>query len=359
MRLRFSLFLCFSLLIIPSLAFSKTEERKEAIQHAFDGLKHKLSLQEINYSPEPVDYAQDLRPAKKTRSIFSQRHIIIDKILDEVELSIAVKIGYMTGETIYDFNHHASELTFPFDNWMGGVDFSLGMNRLSLNAGFWGSLQDETGSKNTNKDWTSGGLLFSSTESVQKIDAIIWDANLRYDFYDKNMSRSINPLLLKTGDEVKIGLLLGYKFERFDFDLYDLYQTLTSSLSNEGERVGTYKVKYWLPYVGIAADVLRKKCGFSLNLKIPFHPTAEDVDNHLLRGLTFYGDYNKPDYALMFSVDGFWKLVENWRLQAGADATFIALDGDTWEQAGDLVWNKDQTTELNQWIFWSGLQYRF
>ena len=369
MKLKFSLFLCFSLLIIPSLAFSKTNERKEAIQQAFDGLRRKLPPQEINYSSAAVDYAEKSMPVKKSRSMFPRRQIIINQILDEVEIELGFKVGYIGGSTTYDFNYHTSELVWPLDNWMAGLDVRLGKKNLSLNAGFWGSITDEAGAKMTDKDWTAGTLA-SSSESRAMVDAIIWDANLRYDFYNKNMSRNINSLLLLTGDKVKIGFLLGYRYERYDFDCYDLYYPSppysSASMLYEDELVLTYNIKYQLPYIGLAADIERKKIGFKFGLKFPILPKAEHLDNHPLRTLTnptrtltSHGDYESFEKGIMYNVSGFWKFSENWRAELGVDGAYVKIDGNNWEDFGDPAWNQQMFTVLQYIIFWSGFQYKF
>jgi outer membrane protease len=127
----------------------------------------------------------------------------------------------------------------------------------------------------------------------------------------------------------------------------------------QGTKVLSYKIKYYLPYLGLAADISRKNWGLGMNIKYSFHPTAKDVDNHLLRGLTFFGDYDKHGEALMGNVNAFLKINKNCKLKMGLDATFIRIDGITWEDLRDPGWDKDQSTDARHWIFWSGVEYKF
>lgn len=334
-------------LIVPSVVFSYSDSRETAIQDALDALKG-----------EPVPSKAVLAQQEAVSSPFFERHKIIGETLDEIELEVTLKIGYIAGDTTYDFNNHVSELMFPFDNWMGGADVNAGFRNVSFNIGFWAPIDKEAGSKMTDKDW-AGATLISSTESRAELDAVIAEGYMRYDFYEGSAPRNIEPLALLASDGIKLGALLGYKYERFDYDLYDLYDRILGTLSNQDEKIGTYQIQYHIPYIGIAADILRKKFKFSMNLKYSPFPTAKDVDNHLLRSLTFYGDYDKPKYAVMFGIEGIWGLVNDWNFGLGLDGTFARIDGITWDETHNPAWDKDQFTKLTQVLFWSELKYRF
>jgi outer membrane protease len=143
---------------------------------------------------------------------------------------------------------------------------------------------------------------------------------------------------------------------RYDTDLISGQQ---GQILNQGEKVLTYKIKYYLPYIGLGADVLRQNCGVSLNLKYAICPSAEDVDNHPLRGLTFYGDYNKDGNVFMGSMNVFWNLTKKWKFRVGADATLVRIDGKTWDETHDPIWDADQSIDTKQFIYWTGLEYKF
>ncbi len=302
--------------------------------------------------------AQLLEPIELPGQDYIQQFTFRDYILD-----LCIMLGYMTGDTTYDFDNHTSELKFPLGNGVIGGNLSLGYGNFSVNSEAWVPFTNHVREKMTDKDWALG-ILISSTDSNTDADALIWDANLRYDFFNKSLFSDEENLALQESDFLKIGVLLGYKYERFDFDMSDLYYEVDLLGGNQGQTlyqgdtVLTYHIKYNLPYIGLAADVLRESYGVRVNLKYSFYPTAEDEDNHLLRGLTFYGDYDDGS-AVIGSMQGFWKINQGWELRAGLDGTLISIDGRTWEESHDPSWDRDQDTDSLQGILWLGLSYKF
>lgn len=307
--------------------------------------------------------SQALSPVKENIPLFA-----FSDNTNNTYLTLGLEFGYLKGNTAYDFDHHTSELEFPMDNGMFGGKFALGLKDLSFNAEIWTQLDRYAGFQMKDKDWTDG-VLVSYTKSKAYMDAIICDANLRYDFYKKNFPEEEEALILAERgitrsdllkfDQIKIGALLGYRYERFDFDMYDLWYQYDGPTTHQGEKVLTYKIKYYLPYLGLAADLCRENFGLGMNIKYSLYPSAYDVDNHLLRGLTFYADYDKNKEALFGSIYGFWEFIKGWKLKAGADGTFIRIDGRTWEENRDPSWDKDQSTDAKHWMFWSGIEYKF
>lgn len=274
---------------------------------------------------------------------------------DKTYITLGVESGYIAGNTAYDFDHHTSELEFPLNNWMIGGNLNIGLKNLSLNAEFWTPLDNDAGFNMKDKDWPDG-TLHSYTKSKASMDAIIGDVNLRCDFY-----RSAEPQR-----ENRIGILLGYKYERFDYDLYDLYVEVDTDppiyqgqTLYPGRKIGTYWIKYSLPYTGLAVDLGGKRWGISMNAKYSFYPTAKDIDNHLVRGLVFYGDYDKHGEAWMSGIHGFWRFAKKWKLKLGLDVTFVRIDGRTWDETHDPTWDAEQSTDMRQGILWSGIEYKF
>ncbi|MFQ5680723.1 MAG: omptin family outer membrane protease [Candidatus Omnitrophota bacterium] len=341
------LYLFISTLFFLSLGRACAYEQKEVVSQTMDKL-----------GQGRVANNQDIAQGPYMSGLFSRRRAIIDRTLDDIEIKISFKIGYMTGDTTYDFDHHTSELMFPFDNWMAGAEIGIKSGKFSFALDGWGSLGDSVGDKMTDKDW-GGDVLISSTESQAKIDAVIWGASLRYDFYERSLNKNVDLLTLRRADKIRLGALLGYRYERFDFDLFDLYYPVLGITTNAGQKVGTYKIEYSLPYIGLAGDVSRKNYGLNANIKFAVFPTAKDVDNHLLRELTFYGDYDKPRRAWMYGASAFWKPDDRWKISLGLQGEFILIDGITWEEQRDPAWDKDQETDLQQLIVWTGLQYKF
>lgn len=274
-------------------------------------------------------------------------------------LDFGLRFGYIDGNTAYDFDHHTSELQFPFRNLMGGGNISLGYKDFSFNSEIWGSLNSDAGWHMKDKDWDGDGVLISDTLSKAKMNAVILDGNLRYNFYKYAVPEEISQLVLSKSDAIKIGALVGYRYQRFGFNLYGLNYPDYDLTFYDGQKIGTYRIKYYLPYFGLAADVANDKFGISMSAKYAFSPHVRDEDNHLLRQLTFFGDYKKKGNVFMANLSGFWRFYKGWTLSLGADVSLIRLDGTTWEADHDPAWDLDQSTDTKQVIYWSGLGYRF
>lgn len=375
-----ALFLFLSITAYAQVDFSLRDKVMEAALYAME-VKMQPSLPALT-APDRNFFMQDKRQVslEKEESSLAQgfaqeagwrtQRFGPDDIINKAYLTLSLQFGYLKGNTAYDFNHHASELEFPMDNWMGSGGLGFGYKNLSFNTEVWIPLEDYAGFEMKDKDWTNG-VLTSYTKSKAYMEALIGDVNLRYDFYKKvspeveedNASEKMWPpgaQKLKF-DEIKIGILLGYRYERFDYDLYDLWYWPDSqgATTHQDQIIGTYKIKYYLPYLGAGVDLLREKTGLGFIIKYSFYPTAEDVDNHLLRGLTFYADYDKHREGVMGSIYGFWEFTKDWKLKLSADGTFIRIDGRTWEASRDPDWDADQSTDMKHWIFCSGIEYKF
>ena len=157
----------------PSLVFSyQSDERESVIQETLDKFKEEPSSLEIT----PAE--QEFLEKELSSGLFTTKQTIIAKTLKDITVEVALRLGYIAGDTTYNFNHDTSELKFPFDNWMGGGSLEVGYKRLFFNAQAWAPISKETGSKMTDKDWIQG-ILISSTESNQDIDGYILDTNVR------------------------------------------------------------------------------------------------------------------------------------------------------------------------------------
>ena len=164
----------------------------------------------------------------------------------------------------------------------------------------------------------------------------------------------------KKSDEFKLGFLTGYQHSMFDFDMYNLYYPDSGVwLYNDGTKVLTYQITYDIPYIGLAASIANPVYGLNLSCKYSFWARAHDMDNHLLRGLTFYADYDKNGSACMVDINGFWQFARDWKLRLGAEGTFIRIDGETWEDQRNPGWDGFQATDARYWIFRTGLEYKF
>ncbi|MFA5261246.1 MAG: hypothetical protein WC450_08475, partial [Candidatus Omnitrophota bacterium] len=132
-------------------------------------------------------------------------------------LDLGLRMGYMSGYNSFDLNHHVSELEYPFDVYLGGITASLGKNKLSLNLEFWHSLFNDSnrGWNMKDKDWDEDGDLESYTKSKSKMNAIIGDVNVRYNFIDHTFKEK----KAEDGNKLnlKLGSLLGYRYQRYRY----------------------------------------------------------------------------------------------------------------------------------------------
>ncbi|MDD5432061.1 MAG: omptin family outer membrane protease [Candidatus Omnitrophica bacterium] len=276
-------------------------------------------------------------------------------------LDLGMRFGYIYGQNSYDMNHHVSELEFPFRTYMGGGKINIGYKDLSINAEAWSSLFDDpsAGWHTKDKDWDSAGNLESDTKSYSDMNAIIWDLSMRYNLLKFSFGKKSSAEECKRSENIKLGFLMGYRFERFGYKDYGLYQTNGSDSSyGDGELVSEYKVKYNLPYFGLAMDVGNEKMGVQMNAKYGFKPHAKDYDNHYLRKLNFYADYKKKPNVFMANFVLFYKFLKNWEANLGADAALIRMDGRTWENSSSN-WDLDQSIDTKQFIYWMGVGYKF
>jgi len=273
-----------------------------------------------------------------------------------------LKLGYITGNTAYDFNHHVSELEYPMDNWMIGGSLEGGLNnsKFSFGLSFWTNIDKDAGNDMKDKDWDQTGTLFpqgtlfSYTKSQADMRTFIFDIYGRYDFYEKTTP----------GKNTKAGLLLGYRRMDFEYDIYDVYYVqdllygYTGQTLYKDQKVLGYEIVYHLPYLGLAFDLDNSKWGIGANALWSFYPTAYHEDNHVLRNLTLYADYDNGT-AYMGSLYSFWKFSERLKVKLGFDATFIRLSGRHWESNHASGWDTDVSTDARCFIGWAGISYLF
>lgn len=347
------------------LSKSKDNADKSTIDKYFD--KKEIKVDDYFYEPniseksametyftdyeKPVKFDENVSWKSKFKEFFDLK--------ENDSVALFLQLGYLTGNTTYDYNHHTSELEFPMNNWMigAGLASQLENSDFSLSLSFWTDLESDAGDDMKDKDWNSAGTLISSTKSKAEMDAFIFDINGRYDFYKK----------ASQDHSSKLGLLLGYRHENFYYDMFDIhYETdlinvpsLQGQTTNQGQKVLEYEIWYSLPYIGLVYDLEQQKWGVGVEAKWSFYPTSRDQDNHLLRNLTFYGDYDKNGSAWMANIYGFWKLAKQWELKLGVDLTFIQIDGRTWDATNNPAWNQDQSTEAKHFLGWARMVHEF
>ncbi len=272
-----------------------------------------------------------------------------------------LRFGYIYGQNSFDYNHHTSELEYPFRSYVGGGKLNFGYKDFSLNSEFWGSLFDDpsAGWHTKDKDWEDGQLT-SDTKSYSDMNAVIWDTHLRYTFFNYAFGRKKSDTRNRKAENIKLGVLLGFRYERFGYKDFGLYQTNDGTGSHgDGELVSEYKVRYRLPYCGLGLDIGNEKFGMQMNAKYGFSARARDLDNHVLQSRTNYGDYKKNPNIFMGNFALYWKFYQGWEASLGGEAALIRLNGTTWEETRNPDWDADQNIDTQQFIYWMGLGYKF
>ena len=177
------------------------------------------------------------------------------------------------------------------------------------------------------------------------------------------MWKDYNP---KLDDDYRAGLLLGYRYEHFEYDMYDMYYEIDrdqpwrqGTETNVGQKVLTYEISYRLPYVGLAFDWRHKRWGLGIAGKYSFYPTAKDKEEHLLRNLVFSAENDKNGEVWLADAYAFWYFLTNWKLACGFDFAYMRIDGDTWDSTGAAVWQTEQSTDARHFMGWVGVEYEF
>lgn len=309
---------------------------------------------------------------KEKRSLVfpkAERIQVIEKALGELEFALAIGIGYLAGDTYYEITPapYKSELIFPFNDWLGGGNILLGYYPLYVNFQGWTNITKRTNSGMTDKDWADG-VLFSSTESDNEAQIKILDANLLYNFWQGDRPLGDVANKFKKG---RFGLLVGYKYENFKYDIIGIRDVLTDI------RVGEYEVTYQIPYLGLnlqySNDIVdRVLDSWGLNIQACGSPyvKAKDKDYHLLRNKLIEGD-TKGD-AFLFGLNMFFKTKTHWIWRLGFDYTDIRTKGkqnqysygddpltDGFDDTGSRIDGIDLGIGSAQYLFWGFLQYNF
>ena len=111
--------------------------------------------------------------------------------------------------------------------------------------------------------------------------------------------------------------------------------------------------------MGFSCDIEDKRWGIGGSFSVAVRPTAKDRDDHVLRQLVFFADYDKKGKGFLCDLHGYYFLTPAWKFNVGVDMTYITIDGKTYDQTHDPLWDQDQSTDLKEFMLWSGLEYRF
>jgi outer membrane protease len=249
--------------------------------------------------------------------------------------------GYLYGDTTYHISQYfgssgiESELEFPLQTALAGIALKYNSEdrreKLGLQVSLtWMTNIDKGSGKMKDSDWLTddydlelgaphpGKDVYS--ESEIELQAQIFDLRA---ILAKDMGQSFN-----------IGLMLGYRYQQFKYDVMNLNQVgygpyaYVATVSVPG-LVATYEVKYGIPYMGLAMDFKNRRLEgeITTQVRLGFSPFAfaDDRDDHILRSKLSTCSANGP--ALLASVGTTWDISEAWRLELSGEYLNIWTDG--------------------------------
>ena len=251
---------------------------------------------------------------------------------------------YQIGGTVHedsgstDYHFPISELRFPLDAVMFKTTLSadVGKNwRVSISGET--NLSEDTG-KMEDSDWgyysgSPADQLDIYSESDTDMEAWLFDANAAYTFFTSSRQWADPGLGAGRGKPFFSSAVgVGFKYQRYDFDVYDLDQRYPSSPHATHTRVSglvlTYTAEYQIPYLQLSLDMCPTR-DFSFVLNFAYAPVLDfqDEDNHLLRSKVLKADHNWNGSGGFIQLHADYRLPRNWFLQAELEGQYLRSSG--------------------------------
>ncbi|MEZ4600490.1 MAG: omptin family outer membrane protease [Syntrophotaleaceae bacterium] len=263
----------------------------------------------------------------------------------EGEISASVGGGYLAGDTqyqvggtvvdatgVYEIHFPLSELKFPLDAFMVkgtvNVDFA---KRWSLMASAATNITDDTGNME-DSDWgifngSTADTLDVYSESDTDMEALLLEGKISCKVGQFSIDR-------KNRSDIFFSWFvgLGYKYQKFDFDISNLDQWYPSAPAIPHDIVPgvvlTYEAEYQIPYLDLSLEMnVAQK--FLLHLGGAYAPFVDfkDEDHHLLRGLSYYSDHDWEGDAWFVRLKGRYDFHPRWFIVVDAEAMRIESEG--------------------------------
>jgi len=305
------------------------------------------------------------------------RSLIIKKTLDEWELRLGLKTGYLDGEMNYVIKPapYKSKLDFPLGNWLYGGEILIGRKPLYLGFEFYKEIWQTASGDMEDKDWFLGNL-FSYTKSDSEVKLKIQNVYLKFCIWEgKNFWKGISEDKYQ-----RLFFLAGYLYERFKYRILGIRNVLAGGSSYEGKEVLAYKAEYTVPYIGIEGECIYEIDNYSLskffkNLGISGYiagspyTKAKHRDDHILRNKLSHGDCD--GWAVLAGLKIFIKTNKNWEINFGLDYLNIETDGKqsqywygddpltAYDDTGTCIDGIDLEIKQHYKFYWMSLVYRF
>jgi len=292
-----------------------------------------------------------------------------ERTADKVSFNLGGHLGYLSGDTRYHFTFPGvieglrvgeSELEFPLDSMVGGINASIGKRGLwSIDLSLSKNLTEDTG-KMKDSDWltyspTAQKVKFSYAEADTEMDALLLDISGRYYFIK--------------GKDISLALVGGYRYQDLSFDISDGWMESPVGWfprENLPGKILTYDITYKIPYGGFAIDILPSG-RFLLNIQGLYGKAyAEDEDDHLLRSKRANAESDGDFYSLKAGGNLF--LSNRLSIQISLEYLKIDTSGSqtqTWyatteeAPAGTTITDIDYWAKSEEFYFLTGIRYSF
>ena len=267
---------------------------------------------------------------------------------------INIGVGPMAGNTTYqiggtvrdpegvdEYWFPISELVFPMNVQQIAVDTTLSLGkqrRFQLSLGAAGNLTSDAGTME-DSDWmteANPNQLDVYSESDAELDAVMLGADILYKFMQEEI--------------MSIGAGIGFFYQQLDYECHDFVQSYPSSPwwgYDYGWGLGIiYEITYHVPYVQLRADLslLKEKLQLGISLAVAPYLTAEDYDNHVLREIISYGDYD--GIGTMGSLECTFHFLKHWFVEARLEGRAFSADG-TQKNYVPVEWSHDIDAEIS------------
>jgi hypothetical protein len=127
---------------------------------------------------------------------------------------------------------------------------------------------------------------------------------------------------------------LGYKYQRFDFEVSNLDQWYPTTPSTPHVHVsgliGTYEAEYQIPYLELSME-MKVAEKFLLEIGLAYAPFVDfqDEDQHLLRDKVNRADHDWAGDAMFVRLKGRYNFNPHWFLELDAEAMKIESEGES------------------------------
>lgn len=267
----------------------------------------------------------------------------LNALAAEAGVELEFGLGALVGDTTYeiggqsysstmgprDYHSPLSRLEFPLNSVMLNLGAKLKLGEhLSVYGTAGTNVWDNT-PKLKDSDWYSPDSLDLYSESDCDLKSLTADCGLRYNFNQHTFGYVTD---IDTYHEAnwRFNLSAGYRYEHFEFDCDNLYQSSPSGQKPEKvgwwpQQVISYEIDYQLPYVKAGVQTWNDFVSFEAAAGWIPRALATDRDHHILKSTTSRGDTD--GYGYLAAVNLRCKLSRNWDLNCLFDYTRILTDG--------------------------------